>query len=133
MPRPSASSPRRGPVRDVVVVGAGPVGTLLASELARRGVDVALLEQRTTPGDGSRAIGVHSPVLAALEASGITERLLAGAVRVTRGEARSDGRPVGVVRFDRLDRRFPFVAALPQAATEEALAADAPPAARGAV
>ncbi|TDN91183.1 NAD(P)/FAD-dependent oxidoreductase [Microbacterium sp. BK668] len=117
---------------EVVVVGAGPVGTLLAAELVRRDVAVTLLEQRATPSDGSRAIGVHSPVLAALEASGLTERLLASAVRVSRGEARSDGRSLGVVRFDRLNRRFPFVAALPQAATEQALGAGAPPARRAA-
>ncbi len=119
-------------VADVIIVGAGPVGTLLAAELARSGVEVALLERRDGPGDGTRAIGVHAPVLAALEASGITERLLAGAVRVSRGEARSDGRALGVVRFDRLRTRFPFVAALPQAATEEALAAGAPEPRRGA-
>jgi 2-polyprenyl-6-methoxyphenol hydroxylase-like FAD-dependent oxidoreductase len=119
-------------VPDVVVVGAGPVGSLLGAELSRRGVDVALLDRRAAAGDGTRAIGIHSPVLAALEPSGATERLLAGAVRVTRGEARVDGRTLGVVRFDRLRRRFPFVAALPQAATETALAEGAPPVRRGA-
>ena len=92
---------------DVIVVGAGPVGTLLAAELARGDVDVALLERRAGPGDGTRAIGVHAPVLAALEASGTTERLLASAVRVSRGEARSDGRALGVVRFDRLHTPLP--------------------------
>src|SRR6478735_5477943 len=132
MPRPSASSPRRVPMPDVIVVGAGPVGTLLAAELSRLGVSVVLLEQRARPGEGTRAIGVHSPVLAALEASGVTERLLASAVRVSRGEARSDGRTLGTVRFDRLGRRFPFVAALPQAATEAALAVGAPEPRRGA-
>ena len=111
---------------DVVVVGAGPVGTLLSGELVRRGVDVTLLERRPGPGDGTRAIGVHGPVLAALEASGITERLLDGAVRVRRGEARSSGRTLGTVRFDRLSMRFPFVATLPQSSTETALAKDAP-------
>lgn len=117
---------------EVVVIGAGPVGTLLAGELARRAVDVLLLERRAAPGDGTRAIGVHAPVLGALEASGITERLLARAVRVSRGEARSGGRRLGIVRFDGLRRRFPFVAALPQSATEEALAAGAPAPRRGA-
>lgn len=111
---------------DVLVVGAGPVGMLLASDLSRRGVDVEVYEKRPTAGAGSRAIGVHSPVLAALEPSGVTERLLAHAVRVTRGEARSDGRVLGVVRFDELSRRFPFVATLPQAKTEEVLADGAP-------
>lgn len=116
---------------DVVIVGAGPVGTLLSGELARRGVAVTVLERRTEPGYGSRAIGVHAPVLAALEPSGITERLLDGAVRVSRGDARSGGRTLGTVRFDRLSTRFPFVATLPQSATETALARDAPPARRG--
>ncbi len=117
---------------DVIVVGAGPVGTLLAAELARRNVDVEMLERRERPGGGTRAIGVHAPVLAALEASGATERLLDSAVRVAQGEARSDGRTLGIVRFDRLHRRFPFVAALPQAATEHALAVGAPEPRRGA-
>lgn len=117
---------------DVVVVGAGPVGTLLAAELARRGVDVRLLERRLTPGLGTRAIGVHAPVLAALEESGITARLLEKAHRVPRGEARSGDRVLGVVHFDRLSTRFPFVATLPQAETEAVLGDVAPPVERGA-
>ncbi|KRA25377.1 hypothetical protein ASD65_13805 [Microbacterium sp. Root61] len=117
---------------DVIVVGAGPVGLLLAAELTRRGVAVDMLERRPEPGAGTRAIGIHAPVLAALEASGLTDALLAPALRVGRGEARADGRTLGVVRFDRLSARFPFVATLPQAATEAVLAAHAPAPERGA-
>ncbi|WP_194396912.1 FAD-dependent oxidoreductase [Microbacterium atlanticum] len=117
---------------DVTIVGAGPVGMLLAGELQRRGVDVRVLERRPAAGGGTRAIGVHAPVLAALEPSGVTDRLLGHAVRVRRGEARTDGRVLGSVRFDRLSTRFPFVATLPQSATEAVLAADAPEPLRGA-
>ena len=117
---------------EVVIVGAGPVGSLLAAELVRRGVDVRVLERRVAPGLGTRAIGVHAPVLAALEESGITERLLEGAQRVPRGEARAGDRVLGVVRFDRLSTRFPFVATLPQADTEAVLGAVAPEPERGA-
>lgn len=116
---------------EVVVVGAGPVGILLAAELTRHGVDVAVLDRRESTGGGSRAIGLHAPVLAALEASGTTERLLSGAVRVTRGECRADGRVLGTVHFDRLAARFPFVATLPQSATEAALGHGAPEPVRG--
>ncbi|KAF2420856.1 NAD(P)/FAD-dependent oxidoreductase [Microbacterium sp. B35-30] len=119
-------------VADVTIVGAGPVGTLLAGELQRRGVEARLLERRPGAGDGTRAIGIHSPVLAALEPSGLTERLLAEAVRVGRGEARSRGRLLGTVRFDALTARFPFVATLPQTSTEEAVGVDAPEPLRGA-
>jgi 2-polyprenyl-6-methoxyphenol hydroxylase-like FAD-dependent oxidoreductase len=124
--------PRVKRMREVIVVGAGPVGLLLAGELARLGVDVAVLERREAAGAGTRAIGVHAPVLAALEASGITDSLLEHALRVGRGEARARGRTLGVVRFDRLSTRFPFVATLPQAATEAVLVAHAPPIERGA-
>ncbi|NDH85938.1 FAD-dependent oxidoreductase, partial [bacterium] len=43
---------------DVLVVGAGPTGLLLASELARRGVGVRLIEKRTLPAEHSRALAV---------------------------------------------------------------------------
>lgn len=117
---------------DVIVVGAGPVGLLLAGDLAAQGVEVEVLEKRPAAGDGTRAIGIHSPALSALESSGVTDRLLEGAVRVGRGEARADGRIVGIVRFDRLSTRFPFVATLPQAATEAVLLDRAPAPIRGA-
>ena len=53
------------------------------------------------------------------------------------GEARRRGRTLGEVRFDRLHARHPFVATLPQSATEAALAGaaavwGAPPPRRGA-
>ena len=115
----------------VIVVGAGPVGTLLAGLLRRGGVDVLLLERREQAGGGTRAIGIHAPVLAALEPSGLTDALLADARRVPRGEARADGRRLGVVRFDRLSTRFPFVATLPQSQTESVLAGTAPAPRRG--
>jgi 2-polyprenyl-6-methoxyphenol hydroxylase-like FAD-dependent oxidoreductase len=118
-------------VPDVIVVGAGPVGTLLAAELTRLDVDVDLVERRAEVGAGSRAIGLHPPTLAALEAGGATERILAGAVRVRRGEARSGGRLLGEIRFDRLRMRHPYVATSPQSATEAALAVGAPVARRG--
>ncbi|WP_188685709.1 FAD-dependent oxidoreductase [Nesterenkonia cremea] len=116
---------------EVIVIGAGPVGLLLAAELRRRGVGVELLEQRERSSPDSRAIGVHAPVLAALEESGLTAELLSWARRVPRGEARSQGRVLGTVRFDRLSCRFPFVATLPQSMTEAVLAQSAPEPERG--
>jgi len=117
---------------DVVVIGAGPTGLFAAAELQRRGLDAVLLEARPEAVAGSRAIGVHAPTLAALEASGATDRLLAHAVRIPRGLAVSGGRVLGDIRFDRLPVRFPFVAAVPQPATEAAVAHGGPEPRRGA-
>ncbi|MGC5171991.1 FAD-dependent oxidoreductase [Micromonospora sp. DT81.3] len=116
---------------DVIVVGAGPTGLLIAAELTRRGLDVAIFERRENVGGGSRAIGVHAPVLAALEPSGATDRILADAVRIPLGLARTRERVLGEVHFDRLPLRFPFVATVPQAATEAAVAAGGPEPRRG--
>ncbi len=116
---------------DVVVIGAGPTGLFAAAELTRFGVDVALLDARPTLVPGSRAIGVHAPTLAVLEASGATDRLLEGAVRIPLGLALSRGRVLGEVRFDRLQTRFPFVLAVPQPLTEAAVAEGGPEPRRG--
>ncbi|MFF4020813.1 FAD-dependent oxidoreductase [Streptomyces sp. NPDC001843] len=45
---------------DVVVVGAGPVGLMLAGELAHGGVDVVLVEKRRGPNTESRASTLHA-------------------------------------------------------------------------
>ncbi len=108
------------------MVGAGPVGALMASELTRRGVEVVVVERRAGPATGSRAIGLHAPVLAGLEGPGITARILDAAHRVRAGHARRNGALLGSVRFDRMSTRFPFVATLPQHATHSALAAGGP-------
>lgn len=120
------------PLEDVVIVGGGPVGVLLAAELARHGVSAAVIERRRADAASeadpaaaalrTRAVGVHATTLAAMEPSGATDRLLAHARRVHEGEARRAGRTLGVVRFDRLRTRHPYVATLPQPETEAAVA-----------
>jgi 2-polyprenyl-6-methoxyphenol hydroxylase-like FAD-dependent oxidoreductase len=115
----------------MLIVGAGSVGLALGADLRARGVDVAILERRSEPDAGTRAIGIHSPSLAHLELSGATDALLARAVRIRRGEARADGRMLAAIPFDRLRARHPYVAALPQADTVDVLTHLAPPVERG--
>lgn len=63
---------------DVVIVGSGPTGLMLAGELALAGVDVVILEQRSTPElIGSRARGFHSRTIEILDQRGIADRFLA--------------------------------------------------------
>ncbi|MGW8066183.1 FAD-dependent monooxygenase [Streptomyces ziwulingensis] len=52
---------------DVVVVGAGPVGLMLAGELAHGGVGVVLVEKRRAPNTESRASTLHARTMEILD------------------------------------------------------------------
>ncbi len=105
----------------MAIVGAGPVGMALALDLVGRGFDVVVLEARTAPSGGSRAIGVHPPGLATLAEIGVADTLVAAGRRVRLGRAIGATGPIGEVRLDGADARFPFVLTVPQATTERTL------------
>ncbi|WIB32246.1 NAD(P)/FAD-dependent oxidoreductase [Curtobacterium sp. MCSS17_005] len=106
---------------DVLVVGGGPVGLFLAALLAAQGVDARVWERRAEPPTGSRAIGIHPPSLDAFAAIGLDTAVLAEASLVHAGVARSRGRTLGTLRFDRASPTHPYVATLDQHRTESLL------------
>ena len=61
----------------VVIVGAGPVGTVAAYRLARLGIDVLVLEAHPSCPEDLRASTLHPPSLEMLDALGATEDLIA--------------------------------------------------------
>ncbi|HEY8518775.1 MAG TPA: FAD-dependent monooxygenase [Gammaproteobacteria bacterium] len=61
----------------VVIVGGGPTGLMLAGELALAGVDVAIVERRSSQTlAGSRAGGLHARAIEVLDQRGIAERFV---------------------------------------------------------
>ena len=63
---------------DVIVVGSGPAGMMLAGELALAGIDATIVERRTTADlVGSRGGGFHSRTIEILDQRGIADRFLA--------------------------------------------------------
>ena len=62
----------------VVIAGGGPTGLTLAGELALAGIDVAIVERRSSQDlAGSRAGGLHSRTIEIFDQRGIAERFLA--------------------------------------------------------
>lgn len=107
---------------EVLIVGGGPTGLLLALSLVQRGVDVVVLERRTAPTTHSRAIGLHPPALKALEAVGLADAAIAEGAPIRSGVASSRGRHLGGLSFERSWPQRPFVLSLPQSRTETLLA-----------
>jgi 2-polyprenyl-6-methoxyphenol hydroxylase-like FAD-dependent oxidoreductase len=103
---------------DVLVVGAGPGGLMLASELALAGVNCTVLERREHHSRESRALGLQARTLELLELRGLADRFLA------RGHALDHFRlTVGPARIDLtcLDTNFQQLNICPQSLTEQLL------------
>ncbi|MGC4943566.1 rifampin monooxygenase [Kribbella sp. DT2] len=66
---------------DVLVVGSGPTGLMLAAELRLHGVDVVVLEKDTEPTKAVRALGLHARSIEVMDQRGLLERFLAAGTR----------------------------------------------------
>jgi 2-polyprenyl-6-methoxyphenol hydroxylase-like FAD-dependent oxidoreductase len=103
---------------EVVIVGAGPTGLLLAGDLAAAGVPCTVLERRAHESNLTRAFGVHARTIELLDARGLADDLIATGLTLERL------RTFGGAAFDfsSLRTRFPFVLITPQYNTERLLA-----------
>jgi 2-polyprenyl-6-methoxyphenol hydroxylase-like FAD-dependent oxidoreductase len=108
-------------VDDVMIVGGGPVGLLLALKLHALGVHSTVLERHATPREGSRSIGIHPPALEQLDALGLGTRFVEGGFRVRRGLAFAAGEPLGAVDFGSCLGRHRYVLSIEQQRTEALL------------
>lgn len=102
---------------DVIVVGAGPTGLLLAGDLASLGVRCTLVERRADESNLTRAFAVHARTLELLDARGLADELL------TTGSRVQQLRLVNTVAVSLagLPSRFPFALVTPQYETERLL------------
>ncbi|GAA2444484.1 FAD-dependent monooxygenase [Actinomadura vinacea] len=102
---------------DVLVVGAGPTGLLLAGDLAASGVPCTVLERRTAELNLTRAFAVHARTLEQFDARGVAGELVRTGERIATLQFLGGAR----LRLDRLPGRFPFALITPQYETERVL------------
>ncbi|MFG3495583.1 FAD-dependent monooxygenase [Streptomyces sp. NPDC047928] len=96
---------------DVIVVGAGPTGTLLAGDLAAAGFDVTVVERRPHGiSNMTRAFAVHARTLELFDARGLADELVKTGTALTRLRLFRHL----ALDLSRLRSRFPYVLITPQ-------------------
>lgn len=108
---------------EVLVVGAGPVGLVMACELARRQVPVRLIDKLAAPTVESRAILIHSRSLEMLDRIGVVDQIIASGVRTGGMQLHADGKTLADLPFDDVDSPYPYSITTAQTETERILTA----------
>jgi 2-polyprenyl-6-methoxyphenol hydroxylase-like FAD-dependent oxidoreductase len=105
----------------VLVVGAGPTGLLLASELQRRGVPCHLIDARPAPLHWDRATVVHPRSLEVFESLGLIDRFLDAGCRQRTIMIHSGGEMLGTMDLSNCGSIYGFNLGLSEEVTESIL------------
>ena len=101
----------------VLIVGAGTTGLVLALWLAKSGVSFRIIEKNDGPGQASRAMAVQARTLEFYRQLGIADRVIESGIRVRGGHLREGNRVIADFPFDDIGSDislFPFVLSFPQ-------------------
>jgi len=108
------------------VVGGGPGGAVLALLLARKGIDVTLLEAHGDFDRDFRGDTLHPAVLEIMDELGLAERLLdLPHTKLSSFPLQTASGPFVPLDFRRLRTRFPYIAVMPQTRFLEFVTAEA--------
>ena len=119
---PPADPSRR--LLDVLVVGAGPTGLVLALSLLRAGVRPRIVDSRAGIAEQSRALDVQARTLELYDQLGIADLLVTRGTRIERLAVRVAGRQVSSVELRDVGRGlgpYPFLLCCPQDVHERLL------------
>jgi 2-polyprenyl-6-methoxyphenol hydroxylase-like FAD-dependent oxidoreductase len=109
---------------DVLVVGAGPTGLVMAAELAVRGIGCRIVDETPVRSERSRALVVHARSLELLQKMGVADKLLARGRRTIKATPFVGRRPAANLEFGDIgvdDTPYPFLLFVSQAETERVL------------
>jgi 2-polyprenyl-6-methoxyphenol hydroxylase-like FAD-dependent oxidoreductase len=105
----------------VLIAGAGPVGLMLANELARYGVTVRIVETSPTRTDKSKALVLWSRSLELLDQAGYVEPFLAAGMQAHGAQISNGKDVVARIALDGIKSRFSYALMIPQSDTERIL------------
>jgi 2-polyprenyl-6-methoxyphenol hydroxylase-like FAD-dependent oxidoreductase len=102
---------------DVLIVGAGPTGLMLANQLGRRGVRSMIIDRHAGPALQTRALGVHARTLEIYAQLGIVKRALELGTPATGANIWANGRRTARVPVGETGRSvtpYPYILILGQ-------------------
>ncbi|MDZ8119716.1 FAD-dependent monooxygenase [Pontiella agarivorans] len=102
---------------DAVIIGAGPVGLLLANLLGQQGLNVLVAERRVKPPVGSMAIGITPPSLNILSALQLDTLFEQNGIPITKARVFEHGDFLGAVDFSGIAADHRYILSLPQCET----------------
>lgn len=106
---------------DVLIVGAGPTGLVLAVELLRRGITCRVVDKLAGPSATSRAIDIHARTLELFEQMDIVEPFLSQGWKSHAFQVYNKDKQIVRMTFGELDTKYPYVLCLVQSETERIL------------
>jgi 2-polyprenyl-6-methoxyphenol hydroxylase-like FAD-dependent oxidoreductase len=109
---------------DVLVVGGGPTGLVMAAELAARGIGCRIIDKTPARSQHSRVLVVQARSLELLQKMGIADELVARGRRTIKATPFVDGRRALDLEFGDIgvdDTPYPFLLFVSQAKTERVL------------
>ena len=101
----------------VLIVGAGPTGLMLALRLARHGVAFRIIDSNSGPGEASRAMAVHARTLEFYQQMGFADQLVALGIPIRAMHVHEAGKELVSLPLGEIGAGlspYPFVLSLPQ-------------------
>jgi 2-polyprenyl-6-methoxyphenol hydroxylase-like FAD-dependent oxidoreductase len=109
---------------EVLIVGAGPTGLVLALWLKRLGIDVRIIDKTAEPGTTSRALAVHARTLELYRQVGLADELVEGGLKFAAVNVWVRGKLAGRAAFGDIGQGlspFPYILIYPQDQHEKLL------------
>lgn len=110
--------------RQVLIVGAGPTGLILAVWLARTGTRFRIIDKAERPGTASRAMVVQARTLELYRQLGFADEVIAAGFPLKRIRMRQENEQIATVEFAEIGTKvspYPFALSYPQDAHERFL------------
>jgi 2-polyprenyl-6-methoxyphenol hydroxylase-like FAD-dependent oxidoreductase len=102
---------------EVLIIGAGPTGLVMAVWLARLGVPFRIIEKNSGPGQTSRAMAVHARTLEYYRQLGFGDEVVHAGIKVEKLRLLEGGRKIADLPFGDFGKGlspYPFVLTYPQ-------------------